>query len=128
VYLGLGEDQGVQITADASLFQRRDIQLEPPLVVVGIEKLACWRKEMMAMEEGVQTVLGLGREAHHLGPLGNQGAMIANFQRGNPDGGQEPDGVQVGQGTGRDLVGHHLGASDEGDVGRVDHRDRMDVG
>jgi hypothetical protein len=67
---------------------------------------------MVAVQEGVQAVLGLGREAHHLGPLGHQGMVIPNFQGGNPDAGQEPHGVELGQGTGYDFVGHDLGAGD----------------
>jgi hypothetical protein len=40
---------------------------------------------VLAVQQGVQAVLGLGLQADHLAPLGNQGAQVADGLRRNPD-------------------------------------------
>ncbi len=81
----------------------------------------------MAVKHGVQAVSGLSSQAHHLGALGDQGAMVAHLRRRYPDRGQQAGSVQASQDSGSDLVGHNLGASDKGHVGWVDDGDRVDV-
>ncbi len=113
---------------DPGSFQGRDRQCKPPGALVGREEIAFGWLEVMAVQDGVQAVTGLGGQTHHLGPLGHQRPVVAYVIRWHPDGRQQAGGVQAGQGAGGDLVGHDLGAGDERHVRRVNDRDRLDVG
>lgn len=75
----------------------------------------------------MQAVAGLSGEAHHLGSLRHQDTVVTNLVRRDPDLWQQPGGMQPGQGSGGNLVGHDLGASDERHVGRMHNRDRLNV-
>lgn len=75
----------------------------------------------------MEAVPGLGSEAHVLGALGDEGAQVACFEWRHPHRRKQAGGVKAGQGERRNLVGHHLGAGDQLDVGRMYQRDRVDV-
>ena len=82
----------------------------------------------MAMEHGVQAILGLGREAHHLGSLRDQGAMAPDRLGWHPHARQQAGRVKTRQVEGRLLVRADLGAGDELDVRWVHERHRVDEG
>ena len=82
--LGPGEDQGLQVALNAHSLYRCDGQLEPPLMLLWGEQVTLGWQHMITMQRRVQAVLGLGRQTHHLGPLRNQGAVVAHLQRRHP--------------------------------------------
>ena len=87
----------------------------------GAQGIALWRVEMVAVDDGVEAVLGLGGKTHHLEPLGDEGAQFTHGQRRNPDAGEQARGVQLGELAGGDLVVHDGDTGDGLDVRRMDH-------
>ena len=77
--LRLGEDQDLQVALDTRPLQGRDLQPQPPLVLCGREGIAFWRQKVVAMQDGVQAVLGLGGQAQHLASLRDHSAMISHL-------------------------------------------------
>lgn len=126
--LGLGAVEGGQIAVNAHLLGRGEVEVEPPIALGGAEGIAVGWGEVVAVQDGVQAVFGLGGQLDHLGALGDEGAQFAHCLRRDPDAAEQAGGVQFGQTRGGDFVVHHRHTGDEFDVRRVYHRHRMDVG
>ena len=75
--------------------------------------------EVVAVQHGIQAVLGNGGQAHHLAALGDHRPQVAHGLGWDPHPFQQPGGVQLGQGQGGLLVRLDLHPHHQGHVGRV---------
>ena len=123
----LGKFQRIQVALDARAFGCVERQRQPPGASLGQEGGALRRQGLAAVQNGVQAVLGLCRQAGHFAALGDQRASVAHWLGRNPDAHQQAFGQKARQNGGGDLVVHHLRTGDQRDVRRVHHRDRLDV-
>ena len=73
--LGLGEDQESRSHWTRARSSAETSRPSHHSCFADGEGIAFWWQQMMAMQDGVQAVLGLGGQAHHLASLGDQGAM-----------------------------------------------------
>ena len=128
VCLLLGEGESFQVGEQAHLFEGRDRQGQPPIALISVEEVAMGRQEVMAVQESVEAVLSLCGEAGHLGALSDENAQIADLLRRDPDAHEQAFGEQASEVGSSDLVGHDLGTSDQGNVGRMDDSHGVDVG
>lgn len=120
-YLGLSKVECIEIRLDANVFDGGKIEGEPPIAVEGIEQASyLGQGQVMAVQDGMKAILGLSREAHHLGALRNQGPVVAHLLGRHPDRRQQADSMEASEGEGGFLVGFYLGAGDEVDMGRMD--------
>jgi len=75
------------------------------------------------MAQGVQTILGLGGQPHHLSPLGHQGAQLGRGFWRHPELRQQPCRVELGQDQGSLSVRLAPSTGDKGHVRWMDHGD-----
>ena len=83
--LGLCKAQGFQVTLQIDPFQLAQRQSAPPGGLIRMKEIASRRKDVMALQNGVQTVFGLRGHPGHLGALRDQGAQLAHFHRWHPN-------------------------------------------
>jgi hypothetical protein len=91
------EIERIQVTQQAGLLGRAEFQSQPPAALILVKQIAFGRLDVATVQDGVQTVLGLGCQPGHLVAMSNQGAQFLDFLGRNPDAHQQFFGVQASQ-------------------------------
>jgi hypothetical protein len=110
--LGAGKGEGIEVNLDTCELGGADVESKPPGAHGRGERGAVGGRDVVAVEDGVEAVLGLGSEADHLGAVGDEGAAIADVAGRHPNRREEGASVEAGQDQGGLLVGDDLGLSD----------------
>jgi len=124
---GEGVEDG-EVVAGAEFFGGRDGELVPPFSIGIREGQAIGRENAVAVEEGVEAVLGGGALRDETAPVSDEGAEFAGGVRGDPDLGDHVGGEEFGQSESVFFIGLDGSGGDELDVIGVGDGDTGDEG